>query len=117
MPFVRLAENLLRYIKLNQSRSWTMQLEVGKGQSQVSFSIIRLQLERSLKILNGLGGFVKIVQHVAAIDVTGCHLRIAFQSPGEVGERFARLPVACMQVAGDQSEIFVIGEEGIVFFD
>src|SRR5260370_367778 len=44
MPFVRLAQKLLRCVQLNQSRSRTMQLEVGKGQTEVSFSIIRLQL-------------------------------------------------------------------------
>src|SRR6202795_3871545 len=78
-------------------------------------AVVRLQLDRSLKIFDGFSGLVKIVQHESAIGITQRHFGVALESAGIIGNRFAGLPVVGVDVAGNESKIFIVGNNRLVF--
>ncbi len=94
-----------------------MQLKIGESQTKMSFTIIALQLQRGLKILGGFARFTKIVQHEAAIDVSGCHLGIAFERQREILQRRVQVAVVYMHIAGNERQVLIFGEDRLVFSD
>ena len=61
-----------------------MKLQIRKCQSEMSLTVVTLQLQSSLEIFYSLAGLPKIVQHESAIHVSGRHFRIALQGKRKI---------------------------------
>src|SRR5580693_7643428 len=78
------------------------------------FPVIRLQLDGGLKIFYRLSGLLQIIQNKPAVGISQRHFWVAFEGASVVGKGFAVLTIVRMHVAGDQGQIFIVGNNRLV---
>ena len=79
------------------------------------FAVVRLQSECGAEVGRRFGRLSQVIQHVSASFKAGRHVGIDFEGAGEIIKRVARLAVVRVHIAFDQRQIFVIGENRIIF--
>ena len=94
-----------------------MQLQIRVGEAEMRLSVVGLQLDGSLKIINRLGLLLEIVQHESSIHVSCSHFRIELQRTRVFFERFLGFSIVRVDVAGNQGQIFIVGENWLVLLD
>jgi hypothetical protein len=92
-----------------------MQLQIGVRQSEMRLTVIGVQLDRSLEIIDRFARFAKIVQHKSSIRISKGHFWIALESPSEICNRFPQLPAMRMNIASNQRQVFIVGKNGLIF--
>ena len=94
-----------------------MELQVSKGQTQVGFPIVRIQLQRGLEVGGSLSRFLEIIQHEAALDISRGHFRIPLQSDREILHGKIQVAIVCVDIPRNQRQVLVVGQNGLVLVD
>ncbi len=94
-----------------------MELQVSKGQTQVGFPIVGIQLQRGLEVGGSLSRFLEIIQHEAALDISRGHFRIPLQSDREILHGKIQVAIVCVDIPRNQGQVFVFGKNGLVLVD
>ena len=111
MQRARLAHQFFGNVQLLQCRLGVAQLEVGKCQSKVGFTIVGAKLDGFAKILLGFARQANVILHIAAVHVARGHRGISLKRAGEIVDSFLELAIMGVHVSGDQGKVFVLGHE------
>ena len=117
MPGVRFAEDFLGGIQLRERRLGRCSCR-SHTQAEVRFAVAGLQLQRRLENLStAYRGSVQIVQHEAAIHVTGGHFWIAFEREAEILQRRLQVAVVGMTFPAMSGRSLSFCQDRLVFRD
>src|SRR6266700_4966327 len=79
------------------------------------FSVLRLQLNGSLEIRDGLLRIAQIIEHVSTVYISSGHLWVPLEGSAEITQCFLELPRPCMNITFYKCEVLVVGKKRLVF--
>ncbi len=95
----RITHLLFRKLHLSQGDSGTMHIQAGVGQPQMSFAILRFELEGRFEIRSGSSRLVQVMQHVSAVHIRRNHVGIALQGFAEIFLRLLQISILFVHIA------------------
>ena len=105
MESFRVPQIAFRQLRFFQGQLRPMQIEIGIGQAKVSFTVLRIALERCLEVGYCGPRFSQIVQDIPAVHVSRDHVRIALQGLGKIRPRLLELSIVLVHITGEKREI------------